>query len=330
MLLLLFPAILGLLICLSALLVGAALGKKAAAVAAAVSIFFIVPLVLRFAYSKSERIEAAAEGPGQDAAPDGAAEHPSAQPQDPAYRIFAALLSEHSMIADRARPTWADQAPALDHGVYRLPVNSGLYSTQDECRQALAVAVAQAVAQYGKSLLADPDATSTLLRQPDWLVAMQQNHPRFEGNIRYENHGTKYEYHESPKTTSTSSDPSESTKLAPFPEVTASGQTNLIEQPLYAETVETSVGEMQRLHALLELGENARAQIREAWRQTLVPRRVRWAACGFAAVLAIVGLLLAALKFDLASGGKHRARLRWATTLTILLVVGSALGLCLF
>ena len=86
---------------------------------------------------------------------------------------------------------------------------------------------------------------------------------------------------------------------------------------------------MQELHALLEFGDYPRAQMREAWRQAVVPQRVRWAACGFGAVLAIIGLLLAALRFDLASGGKHRGRLRWVMGLGILLVVGSACGMCL-
>jgi hypothetical protein len=175
-----------------------------------------------------------------------------------------------------------------------------------------------------------------LLRRPDWLVEMQRNHPPLEQGVinvrpasmarQYE--GSYYQYNDSSPMSATSSVPMEPSQPAPFPYVTASGRTNLIEQPLYAETVGTGVGEMQQLHALVELGDNARAQIREAWRQTLVPRRVRWAACGFGAVLATVGVLLAALRFDLASGGKHRGRLRWATALTILLVVGSAWGLC--
>jgi hypothetical protein len=211
-----------------------------------------------------------------------------------------------------------------------------LYSTQEECRQALAVAVAQAVAQYGKTLLADPIAMDVLLRQPTWLVGMQRSHPPFDPN------GHQSETSDSPRAELTNkpprgemraeisdSEPSASPRPAAFPQVTASGPTNLIEQPLYAETVQASVGEMQQLHALLELGDNARAQIREAWRQAAIPRRVRWAACGFGGAVAIVGLLLAALRFDLASRGEHRNRLRRVMGLGILLVVGSACGLCL-
>ncbi|HEY1785766.1 MAG TPA: hypothetical protein VGG30_09470 [Pirellulales bacterium] len=262
-----------------------------------------------------------------DAVAESLVERPPAEPQDPALQTFAALLAEQSVFSDRARPAWADQAPGLDHGVYRWSVKSGLYSTQEECRQALAAAVAQAVAQYGKTLLADPSAAGVLLRRPNWLVAMQRNHPQL-GEQGHSGNGTSfsYEYKEAPQQATNWSAPKEP---RPFPEVTASGHTNLIEQPLYAETVSSTVGDMHQLHALVELGDNARAQIREAWRQTIIPHRVRWAACGFGGVLAIVAVLLAALRLDLASGGRHRGRLRWATVLTILLVVGSACGFCL-
>ena len=347
----LLPPVLAFLICLPAVLVGIAfgvgiaLGKKAAVIAAVVSLFFFLPFVLFFSYFKAVRVAARmgnkqqaevidesqghALRNGRSPVPDVIVESPIAEPQDPAFQAFAALLSELKIFSDRPRPAWADQAPGLDHGVYRWPVKSGLYSTQEECRQALAVAVAQAVAQYGKTLLADPSAADVLLRRPGWLIEMQRSHPQFERGVDNSRANLKHTYHEPPKATVKGSGPSAVVEYGAFPEVTASGRTNLIEQPLYAETVEKSVGDMQQLHALLEFGDNARAQIREAWRQAAIPRRLRWAACGFAAVLATIAIVLAALRLDLASGGKHRRRLRWGTALTILLVACSACGLCL-
>jgi hypothetical protein len=262
-------------------------------------------------------------------------------PPDSAVRAYAVLLSDQKILSDRSRPAWADQPPGLDHGVYRWPLKSGLFSTQEECRQALAVAIAQAVAQYGKTYLADASAADLSQLRPDW----------FRRSVPFGIDSETYQYRDSEhgfsvsgsaqkhtletararvrQVPSTKPGASASTPLRPFPEVTASGPTNLIEQPLYAETVESSVGPMQQLHALLEFGDYPRAQLYEAWRQAAIPRRLRWAASGFGAVLAIVGVLLAALRFDLASGGRHRGRLRWVTALMILLVVGSAWGLCL-
>ena len=156
-------------------------------------------------------------------------------------------------------------------------MKSGLYTTQEECRHALAVAVTRAVLKYGKTYLADVDAGG--------------------GDVLHH--------------------------------LPADLGSKLIEEPLYAETVQASVGPMQQLHALLEFSDDARAELREAWRQAAIPRRVWWASCGFGAVLGIVVVLLIAIRFDLATGGKRRGRLRWATALMILLVVGSAWGLCL-
>jgi len=330
------------------LLVGYAFGKRPAVVVAVGILLVGGSLFFMLSVDQAVKNETARELPaeafeeplvgasrnGRVAAADIVSKHPIAPPEDPAYQTFATLLSEQITFSDRARPTWADENPGLKAGVYRWPLKSGRYSTEEECRQALAVAVAQAVAEYGKTLLADPSAASALLRQPGWLVGMQQNHPQLEkGGInmapppmaRHIDPRTDYQYHDSSPVPATNSGPSQP---ASFPFVTASGRTNLIEQPLFAETVQTSVGPMHELHALLEFGDNARAQIRQAWWRTLIPLRLRWVTCGFGAVLAIIGVLLAALRFDLASGGKHRGRLRWATALTILLVACSAWGLC--
>ncbi len=271
------------LICLPALLVGIAVGRKAALIVAVSGIFVGVPVILLGFYllaaPKLSPLRASTETPTHRAAPGVVVDLPIMElPQDPTVQAFATRLAEQKIASDPAnRPTWIDQAPGLDHAVYRLPVKSGLYSTPEECRHALAVATAQAVAHYGKTYLADADSdmSDVLRRLPAGFGA------------------------------------------------------KVIEQPIYAETVQVSVGPMQQFHALLEFDDDARAQLSEARRQAVIPRRFWWAASCFAAVIASMAVVLAALRLDLASDGKYRGRLRWATALVILLVVGSAWGLCL-
>jgi hypothetical protein len=144
------------------LLVGFAFGRKAAVIFAIATVFVgggLFMLVasyqqareqtVRTAHAEVMRLRGEAFRNGNTGAvPDVVVERPLTQPQDPALQAFAALLSEQRVFSDRPRPSWADQPPGLDHGVYRWPVKSGLYSTQEECRQALAAAVAGAVAQY--------------------------------------------------------------------------------------------------------------------------------------------------------------------------------------
>jgi hypothetical protein len=103
---------------------------------------------------------------------------------------------------------------------------------------------------------------------------------------------------------------------------------HLVKQPLYAETVDASVGSMRQLHALLEFDDDMRAELHRLWRQAFVSNRLRDAAAGFALVLAALGTLFAYLKLDLATGGQHRGRLRWASGLAILLVAAGAVGIC--
>ena len=102
----------------------------------------------------------------------------------------------------------------------------------------------------------------------------------------------------------------------------------LVKQPVYAETVEASVGPMHEWHALLEFDQDLRSDLRRMWDASKVSLRLRYAACGFGAVIAALGTLLAQLKLDLATRGMYRRRLRWGSGLAILLVTAGAVGIC--
>ena len=188
--------------------------------------------------------------------------------------------SEQQIVSDPAsQPAWIDQTPGLEHAVYRLPVKSGLYSTQEECRQALAVAVAQAVAQYGKTYLADVDSHGPVRSCTICRPILAAKRHRGDRCMR------KPSRRRSDRCSSCT--PCWNSATTPAPNCARPGG------------------------------------------RRLIPRRVRWAPVRLRRGAGVVGVLLAALRLDLASGGKHRGRLRWATALMILLVVGSAWGLCL-
>ncbi len=102
----------------------------------------------------------------------------------------------------------------------------------------------------------------------------------------------------------------------------------LIRQSMYAETVDASVGKMQQLHALLEFDDQLRAEFQRLWRQACVSHRLRYAGGGFALILTALAALFGYLKLDLATGGRHSGRLRWASALAILLVAAGAVGIC--
>jgi hypothetical protein len=105
---------------------------------------------------------------------------------------------------------------------------------------------------------------------------------------------------------------------------------HLIKQPLYAETVDASVGTMQQLHALLEFDDELRAEMHRLWRQAFVSHRLRYAGAGFALVLGALAAVCGYLKLDLATGGLYTRRLRWGSALAILLVAAGAVGVCVF
>ncbi len=102
----------------------------------------------------------------------------------------------------------------------------------------------------------------------------------------------------------------------------------LVKRPIYAETVEASVGPMLQWHALLEFDNGLRAELQRLVQAGAVSQRLRWAGSGFALVLAALAASFAHLKLDLATGGQYRGRLRWATGLAILLMAAGAVGIC--
>ena len=85
---------------------------------------------------------------------------------------------------------------------------------------------------------------------------------------------------------------------------------------------------MRQLHALVEFDDALRADMHRLWRQAFVTDRLRYAAGGFALLLASLAAVCGYLKIDLATEGRHRRRLRWASALAILLVAAGAVGIC--
>jgi hypothetical protein len=99
------------------------------------------------------------------------------------------------------RPDWVDKPSSLAHeGIYVLPIKSGLYATESECRRALDDAMAVALRDYVDTLVGQPGAgdqlgigpgylnRSALIKQPFFLETiespsvgkMQQLHARLE------------------------------------------------------------------------------------------------------------------------------------------------------
>ena len=90
----------------------------------------------------------------------------------------------------------------------------------------------------------------------------------------------------------------------------------------WEETRQYSVGLMTRLHVLLQFDRKVKDRVLEEHRQAIVAQRLRlvgaWAVMG----LALLAVLFGYLKTDLATGGAYRGRLRWATAIVILGLLG--------
>lgn len=93
----------------------------------------------------------------------------------------------------------------------------------------------------------------------------------------------------------------------------------------YGEVVESSVGPMRQLHALVEIDDDARKVFHERWRQAIVTQRLWYVGSAAAVILALLSTFYGYLKLDLETGGAQKGRLQLAATLVALMVAAGAL-----
>lgn len=95
----------------------------------------------------------------------------------------------------------------------------------------------------------------------------------------------------------------------------------------WLERVNTSLGEMYNLHALLSFDRQVEGKLLDAWRETLLSARVILSAAILGGILLLLSVIYGYLKIDLATAGAYRGRLRFvaAAMVLTLAVAGAAL-----
>jgi len=94
----------------------------------------------------------------------------------------------------------------------------------------------------------------------------------------------------------------------------------------WVEPVATSFGEWTELHVLLEFDKTAKGLIERQCDEAVVLGRLGYVGTGLAAVLALLGVLYAWLKIDLATAGRYRARLTCGAVAVVLAVAAMTYG----
>ncbi len=92
----------------------------------------------------------------------------------------------------------------------------------------------------------------------------------------------------------------------------------------WLERIDTSLGEMYNLHALLAFDRQVEGKLRDAWNETVAGARLVLAAVVFAGVILLLSLIYGYLRVDQATGGAHRRRLRLAAAGILALVAAGA------
>jgi len=92
----------------------------------------------------------------------------------------------------------------------------------------------------------------------------------------------------------------------------------------WLEKINTSLGEMYNLHALLAFDRQVEGKLRDAWNETVAAARLVLAAVVLGGAILLLSVIYGYLKIDLATGGAHRQRLRLATAGIVALVAAGA------
>jgi len=87
----------------------------------------------------------------------------------------------------------------------------------------------------------------------------------------------------------------------------------------FLEQVQSSVGPMHQLHALVRFDDRSQRDLRERYEQAVTRGRLEYLALGGGMVLVVLGAALAYLKLDLATHGAYRLRLQLVAVALILL-----------
>lgn len=103
---------------------------------------------------------------------------------------------------------------------------------------------------------------------------------------------------------------------------------HLVKESPWVEKVNTSVGEMYNVYALLQFDRQVEGKLQDLWDQILLGSRLLLSAAVLAGALLILTVIYGYLKVDLATGGAYRGRLRFVAVATILALVAAGAVAC--
>jgi hypothetical protein len=98
----------------------------------------------------------------------------------------------------------------------------------------------------------------------------------------------------------------------------------------WLEKINTSLGEMFNLHALLSFDRQVEGKLRDTWTGIVTGARLVLAAAVLSGILLLLSVIYGYLKIDLATGGAYRGRLRLAVAAIVALAAAGATVLSLY
>ena len=179
------------------------------------------------------------------------------------------------------RPDWVETRPTLQGNVHRLPVDSGLYSREQEADRALLERLNETIAEYiddhvGKSYAAK-------------LVGFNIERVGDQGNPDFQ--------------------------------LVIDGQAFDMTQEVFREQVRVSVGVMHQTHALVTLDQACREKVDHRWSEIVATCRLFQTGLGAGVVLLLLGTMFSYFKLDTATRGYYTGRLQFGAAAAILALI---------
>ncbi len=91
----------------------------------------------------------------------------------------------------------------------------------------------------------------------------------------------------------------------------------------FDEVVASSVGPMHKVHVLMEFDKNVEVALRDKWKESQIEERLTKVGVGAAALLSLLGMVFAYLKFDTVTQGFYTRYLQVAATVVTIILIAA-------
>ncbi len=209
------------------------------------------------------------------------------EPQPQQTRAAESPVAEPSVaVPSTSRPAWVETSPKRVGDIYRVALASDPYTTKRECDEHIDRLITIATAEYLGELMGERRYAGYDTRSESWQYGWALR--RLSGL-----------------------------------DITPHFIRQNICSDEFDEIVASSVGPMHKVYVLMEFDKNVEVALRDKWKESQIEERLTKVGVGAAALLSLLGMVFAYLKFDTVTQGFYTRYLKVAATVVTIILIAA-------